>query len=971
MTQHAIAACSRSLGITLSPITGLETLPPTGRIRSCIGNWKQISDDSWILEVMMGYHLELAHMPQQWSSPQERSLKEAEQEMVSEEVVKLLLKQAGQRSPKPVSERPISGSEERWVTTPSDQLEAPEPFSVETEVQDGGCQSHQGHPSEGRLDGLHRFEGCIPIGPSGQGRQAVPEVQMEGDTLRIPVPAVWSEQHASSVHQAAETSGCSFQKTGHTLHHLSGRPANHVADTEGPEEDLSGCSHPSPSTGLPDQLGKKCTQSDPGNPVLGSPSRLNTDDGGLANGQAEGYCSVMQSSQQERQHLNSRPSLSDWQDDSHSNGSPPSTPVLQEPPTAEEPGSPHQLGRLRCQGSPGPGCKRGVAMVDTQTPAVEQKAVTAPLSRPDDRDRCFSTGLGGSSQRGEYRRSLVRGGTPESYQSPGDVGCSASSTDIHKGQDSVSCTSADGQPDGSVLHQPHQPHGRNQVYSISHSLQTVGVVSGERSNSFSRIPSRITQCGSRPGITDTPVVCRMETGQDGVSGSVEPIRPMQCRPVRVEAEFPASSLHQLEARPTSNDNGCIFSELERPPGVCLPPICPNRQMPTEDTTGGVNSGINSPSVAIPVMVSMATGNVGLGPSTSASPQESSARPFQQGTPPATQGATATSCLESVRHACSLSGISERATNIISAGWRRGTNSAYQSGWIKWTGWCSTRGLNSLSCSVQHFLDFLTELFDSGLQHRTINVVGSAVSMTHKEVEGIPIGQHPLVTRLMKGVYNLRPPKPQYTYTWDVDMVIQYIAGLGENTNLPAKKLSQKLVLLMALVVASRTSELQALDLRFRVYRPNGVLFRLANITKTQKAGTPSKEHFFGAFLDKRLCVVECLKCYEEMTLKHRDTQAEVQPLFLSYIKPFKPVTSQRIAHWIKDILSEAGVDTRVFKAHSVRGASVSASKNKGVGIPDILDMADWSRDTIFRRFYYRTTTSNVYTQSVLRVSDGK
>ena len=57
------------------------------------------------------------------------------------------------------------------------------------------------------------------------------------------------------------------------------------------------------------------------------------------------------------------------------------------------------------------------------------------------------------------------------------------------------------------------------------------------------------------------------------------------------------------------------------------------------------------------------------------------------------------------------------------------------------------------------------------------------------------------------------------------------------------------------------------------------------------------------------------------------------------------MTSQRIAHWIKHVLSEAGVDTRVFKAHSARGASVSAAKSKGVGIPDILEMVDWSRDT--------------------------
>ena len=244
-------------------------------------------------------------------------------------------------------------------------------------------------------------------------------------------------------------------------------------------------------------------------------------------------------------------------------------------------------------------------------------------------------------------------------------------------------------------------------------------------------------------------------------------------------------------------------------------------------------------------------------------------------------------------------------------------------------------------------------------------------MTHRNVEGIPIGQHPLVTRLMKGVYNLRPPKPRYSYTWDVDVVAQYIVSMGDNADLSLKKLSQKLAFLMALVVASRTSELHALDLRFRIYRPNGVLFQLTDVTKTQKTGSPPKERFFDAFPDKRLCVMECLRQYEEVTHRHRNWDLEVQPVFLSYIKPFKPVSSQRMAHWIKDILTEAGVDTRVFKAHSVRGASVSAAKRNGVSLSDILSMADWSQDSTFRRFYYRTTVSSDYAQRVLQCSDGK
>ena len=66
------------------------------------------------------------------------------------------------------------------------------------------------------------------------------------------------------------------------------------------------------------------------------------------------------------------------------------------------------------------------------------------------------------------------------------------------------------------------------------------------------------------------------------------------------------------------------------------------------------------------------------------------------------------------------------------------------------------------------------------------------------------------------------------------------------------------------------------------------------------------------------------------------------PLLLSYVKPHKPVSSQRIAHWLNNFLALAGVDTSVFKAHSTRGASASAAKAKGAALEDILQVADWA-----------------------------
>lgn len=63
--------------------------------------------------------------------------------------------------------------------------------------------------------------------------------------------------------------------------------------------------------------------------------------------------------------------------------------------------------------------------------------------------------------------------------------------------------------------------------------------------------------------------------------------------------------------------------------------------------------------------------------------------------------------------------------------------------------------------------------------------------------------------------------------------------------------------------------------------------------------------------------------------------------------------SSTVARWIKNVLSNAGIDTSIFKAHSVRSASVSDAYKNGTPIKEILRVADWSNEKTFRKFYLR------------------
>ena len=66
----------------------------------------------------------------------------------------------------------------------------------------------------------------------------------------------------------------------------------------------------------------------------------------------------------------------------------------------------------------------------------------------------------------------------------------------------------------------------------------------------------------------------------------------------------------------------------------------------------------------------------------------------------------------------------------------------------------------------------------------------------------------------------------------------------------------------------------------------------------------------------------------------------VSKLFLSFIRPYNPVSNGIITRWIMSVLQSAGIDTSKFKAHSVRGAATSHAYVTGPPVANILKMAD-------------------------------
>ena len=185
-----------------------------------------------------------------------------------------------------------------------------------------------------------------------------------------------------------------------------------------------------------------------------------------------------------------------------------------------------------------------------------------------------------------------------------------------------------------------------------------------------------------------------------------------------------------------------------------------------------------------------------------------------------------------------------------------------------------------------------------------NCYRSAISSTHIPIEGVPVGQHPLVINQLKGAFNLRLPKPRYSHTWDYQM-LSFLTEFGESKELSLMKLTQKFIMLWELVIGQRCSDLVRLNLTGWFYSGGKANVTCEGLAKQTRPNNEQSLHpvKIKAFEDKQLCSVSCIKAYKRATTSIRVREGE-DKLLLAAIPPHNPLSSSSISRWIKKSLIE-------------------------------------------------------------------
>ena len=153
------------------------------------------------------------------------------------------------------------------------------------------------------------------------------------------------------------------------------------------------------------------------------------------------------------------------------------------------------------------------------------------------------------------------------------------------------------------------------------------------------------------------------------------------------------------------------------------------------------------------------------------------------------------------------------TNVLLASWSQSTKKRYQGPWRAWSNSCFSRGLCPFLAPVTDVLTFLTEtVTNKSLEDRTLAVYKFAISQGHLPVGQTKLGDLPVVSRFMKGIFRLKPPTPRLSSTWDVKRFLEFLATLEPLVGLTLKIVSLKLAAFLALTSSARAHELIKLGL---------------------------------------------------------------------------------------------------------------------------------------------------------------
>lgn len=862
---------------------------------------------------------------------------------------------------------PVSRGERKryWRVSASHKPKAPEQISNNREIQNGGAPHNSESFTAKRLHDETRPKGRILPHTNTPGVQEIPSLPVRRDDLPVSVPPFRARDGSTCIHESNAPSDCTNTFRRSTDGDLPRRSLNYAPKQAHAQKHLHECCTAADQSRIHSKTREMLTRPDqPAGFSGGTPGHQ--PDGVISpTGQAPDNCDVMQQfGRNKGVHHASAVEFAGTNEPCGTDGAMGGPSSLSCPPTPPCTISAHTgleiTGSHSCHSN---STQRSPVVVISSSPGFQLSSPDAPYNRSEYTNRRVPSGMGGSVQWSGNRGALECQGSKGTHQLLGTQGSTPGTSSVSEtdGHPTSTHPSRDGQHDSGGIRQPEGGHTVTHVVSVSTGDLVLPPVQGHLDNSPPPTRSPEHRCGhSISGVQQSHGV---DTQRSDLQGDNREILHPRDRPLRVSPQQQSAEICVTLSRPGSSGSGCLQARLEPMEKLHTPSDSVTTTSLTEDPERSSNHSPDSSRLAGSAMVPSAPTDASGPPNPVAQRGITPTSSIPTGSSAPAMAHPQADCMATIREGYQSSGLPSQVIDILVSSWSSGTQKRYRGPWRSWCQWCLQRGLCPVSAPVESVLTFLAELaLHQGLEFKTIAIYKSAISQAHIPVEGSLLGELPVVSRFMKGVFRMKPPKPRLSSTWEVQRLLQFLSTLHPLSSLKLKQLSLKLAALLALTSAARAHELVKLDLQFVTKKTGSWEFTLASHVKTSRPGHPQRRIYLPAFdEDPRICVIRALEEYYLRTEKLRKSSH----LLISYVKPYGAISSQTLSRWLRCSLRLAGIEPH-FTAHSTRSASTSAASKAGLPLEAILNAADWSSSRTFELFYHRPSSRGDFAVSVLQ-----
>ena len=857
----------------------------------------------------------------------------------------------------------LSGSERDRPSPVHPEREAPQQSTSDPEVQNGGVRDRL-RPSQSELLALQdRPPGCLFQHSNGNRFPDPSRVSLEKPVLPLRTNAKRSQPGSSRVHEASETSSGFSASTRPEALHLPRRPvlrSSRAKAKGGSAATL--CEAAAKRPRLHSERGEVFSGAVSYSRVPGFCYRLKSNDHLPTRRQAPSASRVGLLASSPGRDLREKSRQSHWHAPSRRSGHQGSKIALPTPSATENLSL--EPGRRPLSDHCGPnGSRQSRTELVARVPAGTQ---TDPLQTGGCSRRCayrdlyrqLTSYVGGFLRRRRSARCVGRPGKESAHKRARADSSAASSCSLRKQSLRSNPDAADRQQVGTLLSAEDGRH--SQCQSISHSDRHLGLVTAPQPRSEpvlhpvqgeqscrSAVPPAGSAAGvvsQRPsvqianshlGSTSVGSLCQLSERQGG------PVLCVGSRPAVAGTEFTSGNL----------------SVAAIPASLCLPARKVYRQNDTEAyQLQGREANLDSTSLEDQTVVPTDFGPSGGLSAVPSEPAEPDTRPGRASPPAAGSSKSQPEGMVGFLRRVRSEGFSVKASEYMRLKWSKGSRKTYETHWRGFSSWAARREINPFSATPAEVADYLVHLFhDRDLATSSVGIARSAISCFAGPSDGVPLGEHRRICDLVKAFRKIRPPVARYSATWSIDSLLAYWDTQPENSLLSIKLLTLKCVSLIAIASLSRSDEIAHLLKENYAEEDEGLAFLLSKRPKNCRVG-PIPPVYVESVPDRpNICPVVCVREYMAKTQGFRELEdgADRTGLFLSIDSRHCNVKPTTIARWIQNAMTLAGIDTTSFKAHSIRGASVSSLAQKGLSLAQIMKKGRWKSGSTLTRFYIR------------------